>query len=44
MPAPTALLKRPEELAEAANISLPAQGIISPRFWHKLLLISNRSR
>lgn len=27
MPAPTALLRRPEEVAEAANIPLPIEGM-----------------
>jgi hypothetical protein len=27
MPAPTALLRRPEELAEAANVPLPAESM-----------------
>jgi hypothetical protein len=27
MPAPTALLRRPEEVAEAANVPLPTEGM-----------------
>jgi hypothetical protein len=27
MPAPTALLRRPEELAEAASVPLPTEGV-----------------
>jgi hypothetical protein len=36
MPAPTALLRKPEELADAASIPLPTQGI-----WPFLLFLDS---